>query len=80
MATKNTYRLIVCIDIDAENLSEAYGRLQTCMKAGMAASKPGIAWETSDEWYGEDEYGEVGDPNELQAAIMEQLRREKNAR
>lgn len=77
MATKNTYRLIVCVDIDSENLSEAYGRLQTCMKAGMAASEPGIAWETSDEWYGEDEYGEAGDPNELQAAIMTQLDKAK---
>lgn len=77
MATTKTYRLIVCVDIDAENLSDAYARLQACMKAGMAASDPGISWETSDEWFGEDEYGEPGDPAELQASIMENYHRAK---
>ena len=59
-----TFRLVVCIDIEAKNLSEAYGKLWR----GMAVTMMSEDWESSDEWYGED--GELGSEEELAAARM----------
>lgn len=65
-----TYRLVVCIDVDAASLAEAYRRVREV----MTSAPNGVAWETSDEWYSSDDADEPGDPEELQAAIMEVYR------
>lgn len=57
-----TYRLIVCFDIEADSLKDAYEHLEQKM------NKTELAWETSDEWYGSDEE-DPGDPQVLQSAI-----------
>ena len=56
------YRLIVCFDIDADSLGEAYEKLEQTL------NKCEIAWETSDEWYDGEEEG-PGDPATLTRAI-----------
>ena len=66
------YRLIVCIDIEAESLKEAYLAMRDNMIIGDAPSCRG--WETSDEWYGPGGDGEAGDPEELQKAIIESMK------
>ena len=72
------YRLIICIDIEAESLKEAYLAMRNNMIIGDAPSCRG--WETSDEWYGpepgvkEVDDGEAGDPALLQAAIVESMK------
>ncbi len=50
-----SYRLIVCFDIDAESLYDAYGQLVTGLKG------VNCMWKTSDEWYdsGKEEPGNV---------------------
>lgn len=60
-----SYRLIVCFDIEADNLEGAYRKLE-----GQLRRIP-IAWETSDEAYDED--GEEIDPDVLQKAIVSVL-------
>lgn len=62
-----TYRLVVCIDVDASSLAEAYRRVREV----MASAPNSVMWETSDEWYSSDDADEPGDPEELQAVIME---------
>lgn len=66
------YRLIVCIDIEADSLKEAYLAMRDNMIIGDAPACRG--WETSDEWYGPDGDGEAGDPDELQKAIVESMK------
>jgi len=56
------FRLVVCIDIEADSLQEAYGKLWR----GMAPTVFEDAWESSDEWYGSD--GEPGTEEELSDA------------
>ena len=65
------YRLVVCIDIEAESLKEAYLAMRDNMIIGDAPACRG--WETSDEWYGPDGDGDAGSPDELQAAIVESM-------
>lgn len=67
---KKTFRLIVCFDIDADSLEEAYAKLRP------AVEQAGFPWETSDEWYDHDnESGEPGDPAELQRAVLACLKK-----
>jgi len=66
------YRLIVCIDIEAPTLKEAYVAMRNNMIVGDAPACRG--WETSDEWYGPEGDGEAGDPDVLQAAIIESIK------
>lgn len=66
----NNYRLIVCIDVPADNLKEAYRKMRKFITDGNP--EHALGWETSDEWYGPD--GEQGDEAELQAAIMANLK------
>jgi hypothetical protein len=61
----NTYRLVVCVDVQAEDPAKAYGETYE----GMTLS--GLDWESSDEWFGAD--GNPADPEELQTARMEYL-------
>ena len=65
------FRLIVCFDIEAPNLTEAYGALRPKVEA------TGIPWETSDEWYDAEEEA-PGDPEELRAAIVANFDRERD--
>lgn len=67
---ENSYRLVVCIDVEAATLEGAYGIVRGMMN-GAADGCTG--WETSDEWYGPDE--ELGDPAELQAAVTAHMNR-----
>jgi hypothetical protein len=67
MAT-NSYRLIVCFDIDADSLIEAYGKLVT----GLDGCD--MSWETADEWYTdevEENEGEAGDVDVLISTITQ---------
>lgn len=45
-----SYRIIVCIDVDANSAAEAYGKIT----AVLCAIEPELVWESSDEWYGPD--------------------------
>ena len=47
------YRIVVCMDIDASSLLEAYGKLYETM-AKVTGSKTGLDWESSDEAYDPD--------------------------
>lgn len=70
---KHSYRLIVCFDIDADSLIEAYGKLVVGLKDAN------LAWETSDEWYSDEDEDkntgyvgdDVGDVDVLNAAITQ---------
>ena len=62
---KKSFRLVVCLDVDAENLSKAYGVISKFMSDSESY---GVAWESSDESYGPD--GEPIDEAELQKARM----------
>lgn len=62
MSNKETYRLVVCVDVQAGTPEQAYGLTYE----GMALS--GLDWESSDEWFGAD--GEIASPDELQSARM----------
>ena len=44
------YRLVVCIDVDAASLKEAYGKVYEA----LAKLPEGFDWESSDEAYGPD--------------------------
>ncbi len=59
------FRLVVCFDICAPTLKEAYIIMRDALTMG---DKP-LVWETSDEWYSQ-EADEAGDPLELQEAII----------
>jgi len=61
-------RLIICIDLDTDNVEEAYNEVRNAM------DKSPLEWESSDEWYDVD--GEEGDPEELQHARMRVFNKE----
>lgn len=62
------YRLVVCVDIDAPSLLEAYGKLYETM-AKITGPNTGLYWESSDEAYDSD--GEPIDEDELGRAQTE---------
>ena len=49
---KETYRIVVCVDVDAADLTDAYRAVYACMTSLATVSV--IEWESSDEWYAED--------------------------
>lgn len=55
-----SFRLVVAIDIEAESLQEAYGKLHKTLTATK------LAWESSDEAY--DQNGEEIDEEDLHKA------------
>jgi hypothetical protein len=58
-------RIVVCLDIDAEDPYQAY----RILRRKMPALAPEIDYETTDEWYFED--GEsVGDPSQVRMSIF----------
>lgn len=44
------YRIVVCLDVEAASPKEAYGKIYT-----MLSGIKGLGWESSDEWYEENE-------------------------
>lgn len=61
-----SFRMVVCVDLDADDLPGAYKKLRRMMIFGVSGGAF-AGWESTDEWYGKD--GEAGDPAELQSAI-----------
>lgn len=70
-----TYRIVVCVDIDADDLTDAYRQLFKGM-AGLCGIT-GFDWESSDEWYAED--GQRIEEDALTAVRM-QVFKEDNGR
>lgn len=72
-------RLIVCIDLDTDDLLTAYRQVRNILGCGPAP-KPPVSWdwETSDEWYRfepglSDADADAEDPRELSMVIGESL-------
>ena len=59
-----SYRLVICIDVDAESLTQAYGRVHEGMSDVNFEGFEG--WESSDENFDED--GEAVSPDVMQQA------------
>jgi hypothetical protein len=72
--SNKSYRVVVCVDVDAPNLAVAYGLVYKAMSA------TGLEWESSDEWFDEDDNSDGGDPDELQAARMAYFRETEDDR
>lgn len=65
------FRFVVCIDIEAPTLKEAYNIMSQKVIVGDA---PGVVgWETSDEWFDFEDADDAGDPEILQSAIVESM-------
>jgi len=62
-----TYRIVVCIDIDADSTEDAYGKVYTAMGL-LERENEDIEWESSDEWYGPE--GNPIPEEDVQAACM----------
>ena len=67
-----TFRLVLCVDVEAENLDEAY---ETTYDKMSSLSSPDFEWESSDEAYGEG--GEQINEDDLQAARMRGLEKKE---
>lgn len=65
MADMKNFRLIVCIDIDARTLRQAYAYMSEQL------GRCDFCWETSDEWYDNADADHPGDPEELTKAICD---------
>jgi hypothetical protein len=64
-----TYRFIICVDIDAENDEAAYKLLREQMDLIKAGS--GLNWESTDEAYMPD--GDPVDPKRILEIIMKSV-------
>lgn len=69
--TKRTFRLVVCIDVEADSLESAYEQVYRA----LAKLPPGFGWESSDEAYDEDGDGQGVDEDVLSAARLAVLDR-----
>jgi len=58
------YRILVCIDVDAENAAKAYLKVYNM----MMAIDPAQSWESSDEWF---EDGDLMDEDDVSRARCE---------
>ena len=67
-----TTRFIICVDIDEDDLIEAYSVLYDRM--AIICEQSILDWESSDEAY--DENGEVINEDKLQEARMSKFSRE----
>jgi hypothetical protein len=66
------YRFIIAVDIDADDLKSAYGKLYHFMGQrgpGVGWDRKDLDWESTDENYDDD--GEEIDPDVMQKARME---------
>ena len=59
-----TYRLIIAVDVNADDLADAYARVYRF----MGTTPPGMDWESTDEAYDPD--GEIIDADLLQTARL----------
>ena len=66
------FRLVVCFDVEAGGLVEAYDTVRSLIEASPGIKDDEIGWETSDEWYDHD--GDTGDPEELSEAIIQSMK------
>lgn len=57
----DTFRLVICVDIPADTLTEAYGKLYHEM--GEFEKRTGIEWESTDEAFDRD--GEQIHPSDM---------------
>lgn len=55
-------RFVICVDVEEDNPTRAYGVMYEAMK------KSELEWESTDEWFDSD--GELGDPDSLQRSRM----------
>jgi hypothetical protein len=53
-----SYRIVICVDIDASSAQDAYETLYDAM-AEAERNNDDICWESSDEWY-DDDGDEIG--------------------
>ena len=60
------YRLVICIDVAADNLVQAYNEVYNALNK----SPPSIEWESTDEAY--DPHGVEIEPEEIQRVRMTQ--------
>ena len=67
-----TFRFVICVDIEAEDLYEAYSTLYDRM--AIIWEEKILDWESSDENY--DEEGKILDPDDVQKARMAKFARE----
>lgn len=66
----SNYRLVICLDVEADSLEQAYERVYTTMGT---VDREDFQWESTDEAYDPDG-GEV-DAEEMQQARMAVFRR-----
>jgi len=59
------FRIVVCIDVDATDLEQAYGRVSD----NLGKLPDGMDWESTDEWY-DDGDGDAIDEEEIQRVRM----------
>jgi len=71
MTKKRSFRLVVCIDVNADSLESAYEQVYRA----LGKLPPGFEWESSDEAYDEDGDGQAVDEDVLSAARMAVLDR-----
>ena len=62
-----TFRLVICLDVSADSLEDAYETVYKQM-AKLTTTTKDMDWESSDEWFDQD--GVLGDPDTLQEARM----------
>jgi hypothetical protein len=66
------HRIVVCIDVYAGSLSEAYGKVYEA----MGSLPKGMEWESSDESF--DDQGNMNTPEALQDARMKYMAQRAN--
>lgn len=60
-----SYRLVICVDVEAESLDAAYGKVYKAMGT-ITGKDTGMDWESTDEWFAQD--GEQGTVKEMEEA------------
>lgn len=68
---KRSFRLVVCIDVEADSLESAYEQTYHA----LSKLPPGFGWESSDEAYDSDGDGQAVDEDTLSDARMAVLDR-----
>jgi len=67
-----SYRLVICVDVDASSLEEAYGKVYEAM-GKITGVGTGLDWSSDDEWY--DPEGNAGLSMDLDNARWEFLKK-----
>lgn len=61
----STYRIVICVDVEAASLKDAYGRVYNAM-GKITGPDSNMDWESTDEWFDPD--GEEVLGTEIEAA------------